>query len=253
MLYKIKNLLTPLIPSKENRRADFLFQQQKTPSIYHYHIRKTAGTSINFAFLAHSGAADINDFYQQLAQKNNQRLIANDRVFVGWNRRLIEGGKYFYAFSHAPVHELNIPKNTFTFTCLRDPARRVISHYNMLCYYQKNNIPHPCMRVEGAWLGDSLDDFLENIPKNHLMNQLYMFSKNYNLEEAEERVRACSYYFFTENIEQGIADLSAKLGLELELSHQKKYDFSAPVSESQLTHLKEKLAPEYRLMKRLRT
>ncbi len=109
------------------------------------------------------------------------------------------------------------------------------------------------MRVEGAWLGDSLDDFLENIPKNHLMNQLYMFSKNYNIEEAAERIRACSYYFFTENIEQGMTDLSAKSGLKLELSHQKKYNFSAPVSESQLAHLKEKLAPEYRLMERLRT
>ncbi len=238
--------------SKENRQINRLFEQQATPPIYHYHIRKTGGTSINFAFLSNAATTDVNDFYQQLAQKKNNRLIANDHVFVGWNKRLIEGGKYFYAFSHTPVHELRLPKNAFTFTCLRDPARRVISHYKMLRYYQENNIAHPCMRVEGAWLGDSFDDFLKNIPKNHLMNQLYMFSKNYNIEEAEERIRACSYYFFMENMEQGIADLSARLNLKLPLSHQKKYDIELNINDPQLAHLKEKLAPEYHLLERLK-
>ena len=239
------------MPNKENRETHRLFQQQTAPPIYHYHIRKTGGTSINFAFLSHSDAPDLDNFYRKLARKKNSRLIANERVFVGWNKRLIEGGKYFYAFSHTPAHELQIPKNTFTFTCLRDPARRVISHYKMLRYYQENNIAHPCMRVEGAWLGDSFDDFLENIPKNHLMNQLYMFSKNYNIEEAEARIRACSYYFFTENMKQGIADLATQLNLELPLSHQKKYDIDWHIGESQMAYLKEKLALEYRLIEKL--
>jgi len=49
-----------------------------------------------------------------------------------------------------------------------------------------------------------------------------------------------------------MADLSAKLNLELTLSHQKKYDISIPISESQMTHLKEKLAAEYRLIEQLK-
>jgi len=245
-------IFSSLLPSKENRQAHHLYQAQNHPPIYHYHIRKTGGTSINFAFLSNTAASDVDDFYQQLTKKKNNRLIANERVFIGWNKRLIEDGKYFYAFSHIPAHELQISKNTFTFTCLRDPVRRVISHYKMLCYYQENNIAHPCMRVEGTWLGNSFDDFIKNIPKSHLMSQLYMFSKNYNIEEAEELIRACSYYFFTENIEQGIADLSTKLNLELPLSHQKKYEISIPISESNKVHLKEKLAPEYRLLERLK-
>jgi len=252
MQSKIKNHLIALLPSKENRQANRLFQAQNLLPIYYYHIRKTGGTSIHYAFLSHSGAANLDDFYQKIAHKKNQRVIANDKIFVGWNKRLIEGGKYFYGFAHTPAHELRLPKNTFTFTCLRDPARRVISHYKMLSYYRKNNIAHPCMRVEGAWLGDSLDDFIKNMPKNHLMNQLYMFSKNYNVAEAEEKIRACSTYFFTENINEGMADLSAKLKLELALSHQKKYDISIPISESQMAHLKEKLALEYRLLKQLK-
>jgi len=248
---KMMNFQQPFL-SKESREVNRLFQAQKHSPIYHYHIRKTGGTSINFAFLSNTTACDVNDFYQQLVKKKNNRLIANERVFVGWNKRLIEGGKYFYAFSHMPVHQLRLPKNTFTFTCLRDPARRVISHYKMLRYYQENNIAHPCMRIEGAWLGDSLDDFLKNIPKNHLMNQLYMFSKNYNVEEAEARIRACSYYFFTENMEQGIANLSARLNLELPLSHQKKYNISISISEPQMARLKEKLSPEYSLLEQLK-
>ncbi len=248
----MKNFFTSFSYFKENQQAKYLFQQQSTPPIYHHHIRKTGGTSINFAFLSNAAIPTVDDFYQQLANKKNNRLIANERVFVGWNKRLIEGGKYFYAFSHMPAHALHLPKNTFTFTCLRDPVRRVISHYKMLRYYQENNIAHPCMRVEGMWLGNSLDDFLKNIPKKHLMNQLYMFSKNYNVEEAEERIRACSYYFFTENMEQGIAHLSARLNLELPLSHQKKYDIELNINDSQLARLKEKLALEYHLLERLK-
>lgn len=242
----------PITSFAENRQANRLFEAQNHPPIYHYHIRKTGGTSINFAFLSNAATSNVNDFYRQLTKKKNNRLIANEHVFVGWNKRLIEDGKYFYAFSHIPAHELQISKNTFTFTCLRDPARRVISHYKMLRYYQENNIAHPCMRVEGAWLGDSFDDFIKNMPKNHLMNQLYMFSKNYDIKEAEAKIRTCSYYFFTENMKQGIADLSTKLNVELPLSHQKKYDISIQISEPQMINLKEKLAPEYRLLERLK-
>jgi len=179
MSFKNNAIFQNLFQSKESRQAAHLFQQQKQPAIYNYHIRKTGGTSIHYAFLTHSGAADLDRFYQQIAQKKNQRVIANDKAFVGWNTRLIQEGKYFYGFGHTPAHELTLPKNVFTFTCLRDPARRVLSHYKMLCYFRDNQVTQEGMHVEGKWLGDSFDDFLKNIPKQHLMNQLYMFSKNY--------------------------------------------------------------------------
>lgn len=251
MSFKKNTIFQSIFQSKESRQAAQLFQAQKHPAIYNYHIRKTGGTSIHYAFLAHSGASNLDHFYQQIAQKKNQRVIANNKVFVGWNTRLLQEGKYFYGFAHTPTYKLEFPKNIFTFTCLRDPARRVLSHYKMLCYFRDNQVAHPCMRVEGKWLGNSFDYFLKNIPKQHLMNQLYMFSKNYNIEEAAAKIRACSYYFFTENIEEGIANLSNKLDLKLVLSHQKKYDIYIPISESQMTALKEKLSPEYRLMELL--
>lgn len=237
--------------SKENRQVKRLFQQQSTPPIYYYHIRKTGGTSIHYAFLAHSGIVDLDDFYQQIVRKKNQRVIADDKVFVGWNTRLIQGGKYFYGFAHTPAYELQLPKHVFTFTCLRDPIQRVLSHYKMLCYFRDNQVPHSCMLTEGKWLGDSFNDFLKNIPKQHLMNQLYMFSKNYNIEEAEEKIRACSTYFFTENIQEGMADLSEKFNLELKLSHKKKYDYTLNINNEQLARLREMLDKEYRLIERM--
>jgi len=78
---------------------------------------------------------------------------------------LIEEGSYYYAFSHIPLHQLRLPKETFTITCFRDPIKRIISHYNMLVHYRDNNIYHSCMKIEGHWLGNSVLDFVERRPK----------------------------------------------------------------------------------------
>ena len=141
--------------------------------IYLFHIRKTGGTSLNQIFLG-LGGEDGKDVYTKLAKTPNHRVKSDDQLFVGWNKKLIESGNYFYAFSHIPKHKLILPNNTFTITFLRDPVKRVISHYKMLYYYQVNSINHPCMKTEGAWLGECFQDFLERIPYEHLLNQLYI-------------------------------------------------------------------------------
>ncbi len=251
-LLKNTALYEALFQQKERRKVAHLFAQQERPPIYHYHIRKTAGTSINFAFLAHYGGEDTEGFYQQLAQQENHRLIANDKVFVGWNTRLIQGGKYFYAFSHAPAHSLELPSNAFTLTCLRDPAQRVLSHYNMLQHYKNENIPTLARQKEGQWLGNSFDDFLDRLPKKHLQNQLYMFSPTYNVAEAVERIQGCSFYFFMEELEAAFAELSDKLDLDLSIFHRKKYGYISEISDLQMERLQEMLKPEYQMIDKLK-
>ena len=152
IIKKIKNRLRhekiKYEQQKEDRVVKKLILQQKQKPIYHVHIRKTAGTTINFAFLSNSGSVNTDSFYESIAQKSNHRQIKNKKVFVGWNVQLINKGNYSYAFSHTPLHKLNLQPDTFVFTCLRDPVKRVVSHYNMLKYFQKENINHPCMKVE---------------------------------------------------------------------------------------------------------
>lgn len=217
--------------------------------IYHVHIRKTGGTSLNQSFLKISGE-DSASLYARLAQIH--RVISDDKVYVAWNVRYINQGNYFYAFSHVPLHALKLPEGTFTVTCFRDPVRRVISLYNMLMDYQVNKIAHPGMSVQGKWLGSSFDDFLRNIPKEELCNQLYMFSAQYDIEEALERVQGLSHYMFTEDFAQGVEKLNEKTGLNLGTIHIRKTEYKAEIHQRSLDALKEQVNVEYEFLHRVR-
>ena len=242
--------VTRLRYSEETKEVDRLMKEVPTP-VYYIHVRKTAGTAINYAFLQSSQAPDTGAFFEDLAQKPNHRLIRNDKVFVGWNVRLINEGKYSYAFSHAPCHRLKLPSHVFSFTCLRDPAERVISHYNYLRNFQVNNIHHPCMKREGPWLGNSLDDFIANMPTEYFKNQLYTFSSDLNVNEAFDRVMQCDYFFFTREIDDAVKVLEKKLNWTLPLSRENKTGYREPISQTSLDRLYEQLKDEYELVNRL--
>ncbi len=219
--------------------------------VYHYHVRKTGGSSLNYMFLALAGG-DPEKRYARLAQKENHRLILGDKVYIGWNVSLIEGGNFFYAFSHTPAHKIRLPADTFTVTCFRDPVRRVISLYNMLCYYREKKVAHPCMAVQGKWLGESFGAFIRNVPRNHLLRQLYMFSPNLDIDEALENIQKTDYFFFTENFNAGIAELNRKIGMALSPLHIKKARIAYEIKPWEKDDLRELLTREYDLIGRLR-
>lgn len=218
--------------------------------IYLIHIRKTGGTSLNHMFLS-LGNPDAQSFYQELTRVRGHRLAINGKVFVGWNVRLINKGNYFYAFSHTPLHKLKIPENTFTITCFRDPVKRVISHYHMLMNYLLNNDPRQTMATEGKWLGNSFDEFIDRIPQEHLMRQLYMFSKDFNVNEAVQSVQSLSHYFFTEKFSQGIEELTRKTGLQMQPIHMRKGQKTTEIAEASIIRLKTKLEKEYLFLEQL--
>ena len=251
VLSRVDYEVTRLQYRQETKQVKQLMATIDTP-VYYIHVRKTAGTTINYAFLRSSQEPDIDAFFENLAQKSNHRLIRNNRVFVGWNVRLINEGNYSYAFSHAPSHRLKLPPHVFTFTCLRDPAKRVISHYNYLRNFQVNHINHPCMKREGGWLGNSLADFMANTPKEYLKNQLYTFSERFDVNEAVDRVMECNYYFFTNEMEEGMKTLEQRVDWPLPVSSQNRSGYQEDVDESHVAQLHDLLRDEYELVDRLK-
>jgi len=219
--------------------------------IYLVHIRKTGGTSLNNMFLSLSGE-DSSQLYAQLAQTPNHRLLSNGKIYVGWNIKYINKGMYYYAFSHTPFHRLSLPDKTFTITCFRDPVKRVVSHYNMLMDFYVNKVDHPCMKTEGKWLGKDFDDFISKIPREHLLNQLYMFSSNFNIGEAVSNVQKLSHFFLSDNFKKGIDELNEKTGLNLEALHIRKSSYQAQISEDSLSVLRDMLCDEYRFLDSIR-
>lgn len=224
---------------------------QKPKRIYLVHIRKTGGTSLNKMFLAES-ECEPTEFYEELGLASQRRLARNGLVFVGWHSRLLNRGNYFYGFSHVPLHELNLRKNTFTITCFRDPVKRVVSHYNMLMDYTVNGIENRCLQTEGHLVGKGFEHFLDTIPKEKLLNQLYMFSKDYSVEEAVAEVEKLSHFFFTEAFSSGVEELNRLTGLDLKAIHTRRSGYSEEISDDSLSRLRNLLDDEYAFLDRLR-
>lgn len=218
---------------------------------YHVHIPKTGGTSLNYMFLALTGE-DPAELYQSLCAAPSHRLTRNGMTYQGWNKRLINRGDYFYAFSHIPRYRLNLPRATFTFSCFRDPVKRVLSRYRELMSYRKDNVNHPSMAREGKWLGRDFDHYLKKIPKTDLVNQLFMFSARFDLDEACFRASQLSHYFFGDSFDDGVAGLNAKSGLSLAPIHVRSSEYEETIADATMAKLRTMLDEEYRFLDRLR-
>lgn len=213
--------------------------------VYHHHIRRSGGTSVNAAFF-NTGGADFRAKEPQLASQG--WMVHGGRVFVAHNKFLIERGDYFFARSHTPAHELRLPPKTFTITVLRDPVERVISHYNLLAEWEAKDIRHPSRAVEGGWLGASFTDFLARIPREHLFRQLYTFSSQRSVDEARAALAKLDAILICERLGDGLAGLGRRLGLDLALFHEKASTPVLPVTEADRATLRELLEPEYALI-----
>ena len=220
--------------------------------IYHYHIRKTGGTSINKMF--HSLSGELPDrVYDRLASTNPRQIRVNHFVFAAWQKNLLEAGDYHYGFSHIPFTQLTLPERTFAFTCFRDPIKRVVSHYRMLRELREAETAHKCLTVEGAWLGNSFAEFLENIPDAHLLNQLYMFDEGLRIDRALKNVRSLDHWIFLDDFASGIASLNKKAGLRLPVMHTRRGAVKYSPDPVELEILQLRLQPEYEFLQRLKS
>ncbi|HQR04148.1 MAG: sulfotransferase family 2 domain-containing protein [Proteobacteria bacterium] len=221
--------------------------------VYFHHVRKTAGTSLcQSALVAAAGvqANDGNRLWGELWGAHRHRLAINGKVFVAGNRALIEEGFYYFAASHLPAYEIALPPDTFAITCLRDPVRRVLSHYSMLVSQRATN--GQAYRNEGHWLGAGFDDFLERIPAEHLLGQLHTFSASFDPDEAFSRITACDLWFFTEELDHILPLLSQHMGLSLPKLCANRSPATATVTPQQIARLRAILAPELALHARLK-
>lgn len=228
--------------------------------VYHFHVRKTAGTSLNSAFWA-LGGLDLR------AMADRQAAEGNGLRFVRGNLQLIEEGDYFFANSHRPAHELRLPPDTYTITILRDPAARVISYYRYLLWARNNRKAREAepfiddVVAESSFLDRRLSlrrreasfrDFLDRVPPERLLTQLQMFSERLDPSEAAEAALACSATCFTETYGEDLRRVAAELQLDLREKRERSFGEKVEPSDDERALLRERLAPEYAMIERVR-
>lgn len=222
----------------------------KYKRIYFYHIRKTGGTSLNQMFFQlFDPNTEVN--FEQIRSSDDKRIKISNNYFVSSNKNYLEAGDYFYGYSHFSFQDLNIPEGTYKFTIFRNPIDRIISHYRMVLDYSKNNVNLYWVDIEKKWLGNSFADFIEALPKERLLSQLWMFSKNYDIEEALINVSSLDLFFTLENFEKGIFELSKSLEFFLSPLHKRKNTIEVEISQHDIERLKNLLLPEYQFLKEL--
>ncbi|HRK69288.1 MAG TPA: sulfotransferase family 2 domain-containing protein [Hyphomonas sp.] len=214
--------------------------------IYLYHIRKTAGSSLRWTFMD-LGGTDLRGSDKERHLNAHGWVVHGGRLYVTHNRYLLERHAYFLGDSHFPFHDLRIPPKTFTITILRDPVARVISHYRMLLHWQEANIDHPARKLEASYVGNSFSDFLDRLPRAHLMRQLYMFSPRYDVDEAVRNISTVNFIMLTEHYNEHLQALAQVLNLDLKPLAEKAGYGAVPLSDDDRARLRKVLEPEYAL------
>jgi hypothetical protein len=218
--------------------------------LYFHHIRKTAGTSIVFAFFALSGV-DPHKIERQLFRFAFARV--GGVRYVEANAQLIQDGRYFFAVSHFPSYVSNPPtEGTFAFTVLRDPVKRIASLYRYLRSADSDKgFTFRAPARERSLASGSFGAFLDGLPKEDLLRQLYMFSPTGSVSETVDTLGRMQLVMHTESLADGVELLRQKTGVRLNVGRERATAASIEIPESELSQARLLLEPEYEMLRQL--
>jgi hypothetical protein len=218
--------------------------------VYCYHVRKTAGTSLSFSFLD-LGGEDPLDVWRRMSTARLHRTTSGRYAFASYVPAVLSEGAYFFGRSHHSFDDQPLPAGTFTVTVLRDPLDRAHSYFDYLAAGDPLGAPGPPLNRERRWAANGIDAFLDRVPDVHLLNQLGTFSRRFDVSEAADRIAGCSSVLSSADFGRGLSELGHRLDLPL-IEHRARVTTARSVlSVTQRDRLRERLEPEYELMRRL--
>ncbi len=222
--------------------------------VYHLHIRKSAGTSINSAFWG------LENFSLDTVRRE-PIILGKKYSFVRYSKELIEKGNYLFASAHFAQWELNFKPNTFTFTMFRDPYKRLVSLYKYYCWVTqvdddlgfKLDPSFFVLKKQHNLLNKSFKDFIDNLSDKYLLNQLFMFSQSLQIDEGLKNLKKVDKVYFLDNFDGAVKDLSETLNLSLNIRNERSFkNVEFQISETEKEYALAKLKPELEFYKAVR-
>ena len=223
--------------------------------VYHIHIRKSAGSSLNNVFFMQAGLS-LQEFWREPV------YVKNGMVFVQHQKEPIIQGNYYYASSHYPIWELNLKPNTFTYCILRDPIDRLVSLYKYYCWvaqvdektgYAKDPSYYVLLAQKNL-LNKTFSDFVKELSPKYLSNQLFIFDKDLNAEKAIALLATVNKVYFFDMLDFAITDLTATLNLKpTQLTKERSFqDVVFEIKPDELVMAKGLLSAEIEFYERAR-
>ncbi|MEP5253968.1 MAG: sulfotransferase family 2 domain-containing protein [Winogradskyella arenosi] len=182
--------------------------------VYHYHIRKSGGTSMNSAFW------DLGGY--NLESVRREPILIGKRCYVRYQMNAINQGYYFYASSHFPQWELSLNTRTFTFTVLREPYERLVSLYKYYKWVEQVEDDNAGFRMDPSFyvlknqtelLHKTFSEFIDVLSDKYLYGNLYMFSESLDVESGLKCLSQVNRVYFQDQLIEAVQDLQVVLNL----------------------------------------
>src|SRR3546814_10409790 len=81
--------------------------------------------------------------------------------------------------------------------------------------YVSRGIKRPWVAVERPWLGRSILEFCDNMPKSRLYAQLWTFSSDFSPEEAHPTISRCNFILFNDTYSINLQEIYRLLDFSL--------------------------------------
>ena len=250
-----------------------------------YHIPKTGGRSIISAFGEFNYPnmnLSTEDMYGFIVDtiKSCGTTDSSSLYIDGFNG--ITFGSKFLTFGHIPYHKvfsvieshenrtsywknkgvsiIGSPspnreqmESCCSFTVARDPISRTFSYYKeYLEELSRDNVTtsiHELSPKSDSELSErkewTFEDFIKALPNERKVEQVYYFSKTFDVNEAIENIEKLSSVVICEKNKKGISSISKHIGLDLKVPHGFSRNSSYKISKREMEFARKELALEY--------